>query len=180
MHPALTRRAALGGAAAALALASCADDEPDGGRRPGTVIGTLRSLTAFEHAAVAAWAAIGERLAGEARDYAAAIRERELRHIERLGELIRALGAEPPGGRAPDAYAPLFPRMSSEADALSFAADVEARLVRNYLDALQTVYDPDERRTVMEMGAEEAEDLAVVHVLSGTPAAPSAYVTGTL
>jgi hypothetical protein len=181
MHPGLTRRGALG-AAAALALASCGDDDApdDDGRPSGTAAGTLRSLTAFEHATVAAWAAIAERLRGEARDYAAAIRGRELRHVERLSELIRGFGGDPPQGRAAESYAPLFPRMRDEADALAFAADLEARLVRNQLDALQSLPDPGHRRTVMEITAEEAEDLAVVHVLAGARATPAPYVTGTL
>ncbi len=73
----------------------------------------------------------------------------------------------------------MFPRMSDSAEALHFARDLEARLVRAYLDALRSLPDAEQRRTAAEIAAEEAEDLAVVHVLAGTAAAPEPFVTGT-
>jgi rubrerythrin len=69
--------------------------------------------------------------------------------------------------------------METEADALRFAGDLEERLVRAYLDALRSLPEDEQRRVVAEIAAEEAEDLAVVHVLAGAPAAPFAFVTGT-
>src|SRR5918992_259770 len=67
----LTRRAALGGAAA-VTLGACGggDPAPAGGPEPGSGAAMLRSVMAFEHAAAAAWAAIGEGLRGDARGYA--------------------------------------------------------------------------------------------------------------
>jgi Ferritin-like domain len=176
----LTRRAALGGAAA-LTLASCGGSDPAPTRGPeaGSGAALLGSVTAFEHAAVAAWGAIGERLDGEAREYARAIRAREESHTERLSELIRELGGEPPAGRPPEYYEQGFALMRNEADALRFAADLEERLVRAHLDALQVLPGEDQRRVVAGIAAEEAEDLAVVHVLSGEPAAQLPFVTGT-
>jgi hypothetical protein len=176
----LTRRAALGGAAA-LTLASCSDSDPDPREGPeaGAGAALLGSVAAFEHAVVAAWGAIGERLDGEAREYAQTIRAREERHIEQLSELIRALGAEPPAGRPPTEYEPQFPVMRTEAEALRFAADLEERLVRAHLHALQVLPREEQRRVVAGIAAEEAEDLAVVHVLSGEPAARLPFVTGT-
>ena len=181
VHRTLTRRAALGGAAA-VALASCGggDPPPGGGPQAGSGAGLLGSIVALEHAGVAAWAAIAERLRGEARDYARAIRERELRHVDRVSELVRELGGEPPRGRTPAEYAPSFARMRDEAEALQFAADLEERLLRAYLDALRSLPREGQRRTAAEIAAEEAEDLAVVHVLAGDPAAPRPFVTGTL
>jgi hypothetical protein len=181
MSARLTRRGALGGAAAVV-LTSCGggDPPPSDGPEAGSGAGLLGSLAALEHAAAAAWAAIGEELRGGARGYADRIRERELRHAERVSELIRALGGEPPEGRTRDEYAPSFARMETESDALRFAADLEERLVRNYLDALRSLPDEEQRRVAAEIAAEEAEDLAVVHVLAGAPAAPRPFVTGTL
>ena len=127
----------------------------------------------------AAWAAIGERLRGEARNYAATIQTREERHTDRLSELIRELGGEPPAGRPPEDYAPQFPRMRTESEALRFAADLEERLVRAHLRALQTLPREDQRGVVAEIAAEEAEDLAAVYALSGEPAAQLPFVTGT-
>jgi hypothetical protein len=176
----LTRRAALGGAAA-LTLASCGggDPPPTDGPEAGSGAAVLGSLAAFEYAAAAAWGAIGERLEGEARRYARTIQAREERHAERISGLIRQLGGEPPEGRPPEDYAPQFPLMRDEDEALRFAADLEEQLVRSYLDALQTLPQEDQRRAVAEIAAEEAEDLAVVHVVSGRPAAQLPFVTGT-
>jgi hypothetical protein len=176
----LTRRAALGGAAA-VTLASCGggDPPPTDGPEAGSGAATLGSVCAFEHAAAAAWAAIGERLEGEAHDYAVTIRAREERHAERLAELIRELGGEPPEGRPREEYEPQFPLMRTSEEALRFAADLEERLVRAHLDALRTLREESQRRAVTAIAAEEAEDLAVVYALSGGPAAPEAFVTGT-
>jgi hypothetical protein len=181
VQPKTSRRAALGGAAA-LVLASCGGGDPPPSDEPaaGSGAGLLGSLAALEHAAAAAWAAIGEELRGEGRDYARRIRERELRHAERVSALIRALGGAPPEGRSREEYAPSFARMRTEADALHFAADLEEKLVRSYLDALRSLPGEDQRRAAAEIAAEESEDLAVVHVLAGMPAAPQPFVTGTL
>jgi hypothetical protein len=182
MLPPLTRRAALGGTAA-LVLASCGggDDPPPTGRpQAGSGAGLLNSLVALENAAVAAWAAIAELLDGDALSYARAIRKREVEHVARVRELVQALGGTPPEGRPAEEYARLFPRLRDRADALHFARDLEERLVRAYLDALHLLPSEDQRRVAAGIAAEEAEDLAVVHVLAGEPAAPQPFVTGTL
>jgi hypothetical protein len=140
----------------------------------------LGSVVALEHAAAAAWAAIGERLTGDGVRYARAIRERELAHAERLSALIVELGGEPPAGRSREEYEPSFARMRDEAEALAFAADLEESLVRSHLDALTKLPGEEQRRAVAEIAAEEAEDLSVVNVLAGEPAAPVPFVTGML
>jgi rubrerythrin len=180
MRPTLTRRGALGGAAA-LALASCGggDPPPATGPRAGSGAGLLNSIVALEHAGIAAWAAIAEVLRGDARRYAREIRERELAHAERVAALVTELGGTPPKTRSAEDYARLFPRMNDEADALHFARDLEERLVRAYLEGLRLLPDSDQRRATVEIAADEAEDLAVVHALAGEPAAPQAFVTGT-
>jgi hypothetical protein len=181
MQPALTRRGALGGAAA-LALASCGggDPAPPSGPRAGSGAGLLNSIVALEHAAIAAWAAIGEALQGDARRYARVIREREIANAERVADLVRKLGGTPPETRPADDYARLFPRLGDEADALHFARDLEERLVRAYLEGLRLLPESDQRRVTAEIAADQAQDLAVVHTLAGSPAAPQPFVTGTL
>jgi Ferritin-like domain len=181
MQPTLTRRAALGGGAA-LALASCGggDPPPAAGPRAGSGAGLLSSIVALEHAAIAAWAAIGEVLTGEGRGYAREIRAREVANAERMAELVRELGGTPPKARMAADYERLFPRLESEADALHFARDLEERLVRAYLEGVRLLPDAEQRRAAAEIAGAQAEDLAVVHALSGEPAAPQAFVTGTL
>jgi hypothetical protein len=181
MRSTLSRRAALGGAAA-LALGSCGGGDPPPSNRPraGSGAGVLGSIVALEHAGAAAWAAIAEALRGDARRYARAIRERELAHAARVADLVRQLGGTPPQARSAEDYAGLFPRLRSEADALHFARDLEERLVRAYLDGVRLLPERDQRRATAEIAAEEAEDLAVVHALAGGPAAPQPFVTGML
>jgi rubrerythrin len=180
MRSAFTRRGALG--AGALALASCggSDAPPSDQPEAGSGAGLLNSLVALENASVAAWAAIAEVLRGEGRRYAAEIRAREREHVARLGRLVRELGGTPPEGRPQREYDQQLPRLRDEADALHFAGDLEERLVRAYLDALRSLPDPDQRRTAAEIAAQEAEDLAAVHVLAGDIASPQPFVTGTL
>jgi rubrerythrin len=181
MRSTLTRRGALGGAAA-LALASCGGGDPPPSDQPraGSGAGVLNSIVALEHAGIAAWAAIAEVLRGDARRYARTIREREVGHAERVAGLVRQLGGTPPEARSDEDYARLFPRMRTEVDALHFARDLEERLVRAYLEGLRLLPDRDQRRATVELAGDEAEDLAVVHALAGEPAAPQPFVTGTL
>jgi len=181
MPSTLTRRGALGGAAA-LALASCGGGDPPPSDRPraGSGAGLLSSIVALEHAGIAAWAAIAEVLRGDARRYADAIREREVGHASRVADLVRQLGGTPPQARSAEDYARLFPRLRTEDDALHFARDLEERLVRAYLEGLRLLPDRDQRRATAEIAADEAADLAVVHALAGDPVAPQPFVTGML
>jgi hypothetical protein len=180
MSASLTRRGALGGLAA-VALASCGGDDPAPAGTPGagSGAGLLNSLVALEHAAVAAWTAIAAVLGVMGRAQARAIRAREIDHVHRLSALVRDLGGTPPQGRPRDEYEPMFPKLDDEAAALRFARDLEERLVRGYLDALRSLPDSEQRRVAAEIAAEEAEDLAVVQLISGHAAAPKAFVTGT-
>jgi Ferritin-like domain len=180
MQARLTRRAALGGAGM-LALASCGGDDPPPAGKPaaGSGAGLLNSIVALEHASVAAWAAIAAALTGKARSQAKIIRRRELQHVERISALVRDLGGSPPEGRPARVYAPMFPKLTDGADALHFARDLEERLVRAYLDALHSLPESRQRRAAAEIAAEEAQDLAVVQLLSGEPASTKAFVTGT-
>ena len=85
-----------------------------------------------------------------------------------MAELVRGLGGTPPSTRPAGDYARLSPP-EHQADALHFARDLEERLVRAYLEGLRLLPDSDQRRATVEIAAEEAEDLAVVHVLSRRP-----------
>ena len=175
----LTRRGALAGAA--IAVSSCGGGQapPPRGPRPGSGVGLLNSVLALEHATVAAYAALGARLAGPARAAASAIAAQERAHVERLSELITGLGGTPVAGRPPEAYEPSFPRLDDAADALLLAVDVEERLVRAYLDALAKLPAGPLRRAAAGLATSESEHLAVVHGLQGEPLAGEAFVTGT-
>jgi rubrerythrin len=182
MAPSLTRREALGGAAAALVLASCGggDPPPSPGPRPGSGAALLGSLLALEHAVVAAYAACEEVLSGDTLRNTRAIAEQERAHVSRLQGLIRDLGGEPPPGRSAAEYARTFPRLREPGDALAFAEDLEQRQVRAYLEALTELPDLGLRRAAAEIGADEGAQLAAVRVLQGLPAAQGPFVTGAL
>jgi rubrerythrin len=176
----LTRRAALGGAAMALAACGSSDPPPPTGPAPGSGAGLLNSILALEHAVVFAYGTGAELLEGEALRYVRAIQEQESEHVRRLEELIRGLGGTTARPRTREEYGRSFPNLRSAGDALRFAKDLEERLVRAYLDALTHLPDPGLRRAAAEIGADEGEHLAVVHVLRGDPPAPQPFVTGTL
>jgi len=181
MAPSLTRREALGGAAAAVLLGSCGGgDPPAGGARPGSGAALLGSLLALEHAVVAAYGACEEVLRGDALREARAIRLQERDHVTRLAGVIRELGGEPPRGKSAREYARTFPRLRNPDDALRFADDLEQSQVRAYLDALTDLPDLGLRRTAAEIGAEEGAQLAAVRVLQTLPAAQGPFVTGAL
>src|SRR4051794_28205606 len=138
MAPHVTRREALGGAAAALVLASCggSDPPPATGPRPGSGIALLGSLLALERAAVAAYGARLEVPAGRARAEVAAITAQERSHAAALESAIRDLGGTPPPGRSRAEYERTFPTLRTGRDALRFAEDLEERQVRAYLEAV--------------------------------------------
>ena len=140
----------------------------------------MNSILALEHAVVASYRAGTHLLDGEALRYARDIEEQERRHVRRLEELIRGLGGDAARPRTTEEYARSFPNLDGAAAMLRFAKDLEERLVRAYVDALTHLPDPDLRRAAAEIAADEAEHLAVVHVLRGGFPAPQPYVTGTL
>jgi rubrerythrin len=180
MPGSMTRRGALGAAGVVLASCGSSDPPPDTGPRAGSGAGLLNSILALEHAAVAAYAAGAGLLRGEARRYGREIEEQEREHVRRLEELIRGLGGTTARSRTPEEYARSFPLLHDERDALRFARDLEERLVRAYLQALPKLPDAELRRAAAEIGADESSHLAVINVLRGGPAAPRAFVTGTL
>jgi hypothetical protein len=175
----LTRRGVL--ATAAVATASCggSDPPPRRGPGPGSGVGLLNSVLAFEHAVVAAYAAGAPLLREPALGHARVIAEQEREHVRRMSELVEGLGGTPAQAKQPDEYERAFPRLRTASDALHFAEDLEERLVRAYLDALRKVPDPDLRRAAAVIGTNEAEHLAVVQGLRGEPLPTQAFVTGT-
>lgn len=180
MPASITRRAAFGGAAAVV-LGSCGggDPPPNGKPQAGSGAGVLNEIVALEQAAVAAWTAIGAVLPNDGREYAKIIRARKAGHVERVSALVRDLGGTPPEPLTQAEYLSMFPRLDGQPrDALRFASDLERRLVRAHLDALTSLPEVSQRRVAAQIAAEESQDLAVVRVLAGRPAAGQAFVTG--
>jgi rubrerythrin len=180
--PPLTRKCALGGSAALL-LMSCASDEPpspSASRRPRLAAGLLNSILAVEHTAVAAYGIGVELLDGEEQRYARRIEDQERGHVQRLEGLIHGFGGTSARPRTPEEYRRSFPLLHGGDDFLRFASDLEQRLVRTYLKALQVMIDPKLRRVAAEIASDEGAHLGTLNVMRGMPAAPRAFVTGTL
>ena len=180
MPGALTRRSVL--AAAAVTVSSCGGGgapPPGRGPRPGSGVGLLNSVLAFEHAGLAAYAALSGLLPARARAQVEEIADQEREHVRRLSDLIRGLGGTPVPGRPASSYAATFPRLRDADDALLLARDLEERLVRAHLDALMKLPAGPLRRAAAALATSEAEHLAVVNGLGGRPLAPQAFVTGT-
>jgi Ferritin-like domain len=182
MPPFLTRREALGGAAVALVLASCGggDPAPPGTGGPGSGVGLLSSLLAFEHAVIAAYGACEEVVSGRVLRELRAIRAQERSSAMALEKLITDLGGEPPEGKSAAEYAREFPRLGTPADALRFAQDLEERQVRANLEALTKLPGADLRFQAVGGLGDHPEHLAAVRVLQGLPAAEGPFVTGAL
>ncbi len=68
--------------------------------------------------------------------------------------------------------------MSDQRDVLTFAADVERRSVRKYLEALPRLAEADVRGPLAEIAVAQGRHLALVRGLRGDPQAPDAFVTG--
>ena len=180
MSGGLTRRSAI--AVAAVTVSSCGggQDPPSGrGARPGSGVGVLNSVLALEHASLAAYAALAERLVRPERSRAQEIAEQEREHVRRLSDLIEGLGGTPVAGRAARDYAPSFPRLRDAGDALLLAQDIEERLLRAHLEALVKLPAGPLRRSAAALATSEAEHLALVQGLRGEQMAQAAFVTGT-
>lgn len=175
-----TRRGLLALAAGGLALAGCGDDGPTPARGPAreSQAATLNSTLAFEHAVIAAYRTATPLSRGRARDDLRAIEAQEAAFAERLTALVRRYGGEPVGPRSLAEYQRAFPRMSDQHDVLTFAADLERRSVRKFLEALPRLADADARGPLAEIVVAQGRHLALVRGLRGDPQAPDAFVTG--
>ena len=178
--PAPTRREllAVGGVAAGGTLLAGCGDGGAGKPDPKQDAGALNVVLGYEHTAIAAYRAGRRFLSAKSRALADRIVAQERAHAGALERAVRRLGGRPVGPLLDEEYARSFPRLRSEADALRFARDLERRIVRAYLEALQQVGDTRLRPQLAAIVACEAEHLAVVTERNGQAPARDAFVTG--
>ncbi|HYP47009.1 MAG TPA: ferritin-like domain-containing protein [Thermoleophilaceae bacterium] len=177
-----SRRTLLAGAGVAVALGACGEDDAprrEAGARSAGDARLLNRALALEHTAVAAYD-LGAQLV-RARELGPwrAIAEQEREHARRLSQLVRERGGRPAQARLPEEYERSFPRLRTPGDALRFAADLENRIVRSYLESLAKLRDPALRRLAAAIATSEAEHLVLLGELRGVDPAPDAFVTGT-
>jgi hypothetical protein len=176
----LSRRAALGLAAAAL-LAGCDGDEdvqdttqtisPERKRGDAAVIASLLDA---ERTAVFAYGT-ARRLLGRLAD---GFLEHERAHARALEKALVALGVEPEPPRPRSAYATDFPPLRTREDALRFALDVEETQIAAYGDSMPALFTPEVRVTLTTIFAAQAEHAAVLLGELGEPQAPRDFVVG--
>jgi rubrerythrin len=176
-----TRRGLLALAAGGVALSACGDEPATGPRAPSrsSQAATLNSALAFEHAVIAAYRAGDPLVRGRARARLREITAQERDFARQLAALVRRYGGEPAQPRSEPEYRRSFPLLTAAEDVLTFAADLERRSVRKFLEALPRLSGPEPRRPLAEIAVAQGRHLAVVRALAGEPPAPDAFVTGT-
>ncbi len=175
-----TRRGLFGLALGGATLTACGD-EPAAPRRPSreSQAATLNSALAFEYAALAAYRTGKPLATGRTLAALRAIAAQEHAFARRLTTLVERYGGEPAKPRSSAEYRRSFPALGDARDVLTFAADLEQRSVRKYLEALPLLIDADLRRALAQIAVAQGRHLALVRALRGDPPAPSAFVTGT-
>jgi hypothetical protein len=177
----LSRRAALGLAAAAL-LAGCDGDDEDTQDTTQTIsperkrgdAAVMASLLDAERTAVFAYGAARRRLGSLGDQFLA----HERAHARALEKGLVRLGVEPEPPRPQSAYANDFPPLRTREDALRFALDVEETQVAAYGDSLPALFTPEMRVTVATIFATQASHLAVLLGELGEPQSPRAFIVG--
>lgn len=165
----------------AATLSACGDgDEPPAGEPPNPErdAAVLAPLLDQEYAAVVAYGAIGEALAGDARRLAAGFRALEEEHAERVKAAIERIGRTAPGPQDEDDYRRGFPDLATAEDALEFAADVERTAIASYLAATAKLSTAAMRGEVAAIVTTEAEQLSVLLLEQGRSPLPEPFVGG--
>ena len=177
----LSRRAALGLAAASL-LAGCNGDDEDAQDTTQTIsperkrgdAAVIASLLDAERTAVIAYATARRRLGSLADGFL----EHEQAHAQALEKALTRLGARPEPPRPRSAYATDFPPLRTREDALRFALDVEQTQIAAYGDSMPALFTPEVRVTLTTIFAAQAEHMAVLLGELGEPQAPRDFVVG--
>lgn len=177
----LSRRAALGLAAAAF-VAGCGGDDEDAQDTTQTIsperklgdAAIVTSLLDAERTAAVAYATARPRLGRLARGFLS----HELAHARALEKALVELGGEPEPPRPSSAYASGFPPLRSREDALRFVVDVEQTQVAAYGDSLAAIFTPELRVTVATILGNQGEHLAVLLGELGEPQAPKDFLVG--
>jgi hypothetical protein len=141
-------------------------------------VDVLNQTLAIEHLGIAAYdAALGTGLLdGPTADAARAFRSDHANHRGLIEEQIVARGGTPVSARAADDYAKAYPPLTTQAEIVAYAIELEATAARSYV---RTVAEYDDRSLALlgaEIGAVEAQHWAVLLAASGANPVPSPII----
>jgi hypothetical protein len=99
-----------------------------------------------------------------------------MRHRELIVEQIVARGGTPVGARSADDYAKSYPPLTTEADIVAYAIELEAGAARSYVASVAEYEDRSLALLGAEIGAVEAQHWAVLLAASGANPVPSPII----
>jgi hypothetical protein len=177
----LLRLAGAATLAGSEALAACGDDHtaaPSGAARARHDAAVLNGLLDYEHTLIAAYLAGSRLLDGPALATTRRVLEQERRHTAALRSAIVRRGGRPNAPQSAAEYAQAFPRLTDRRVVLTFAVDLEDRVVRAYEEALPLLTAPELRRAAAAILTNEAQHASVMLEARGRSPIPTAFVTG--
>jgi rubrerythrin len=171
----VTRRAALGGAAASLLVprAALADQ-----KKAQSAAALTSSLRAVQTAVVAYEAIANGNLLGRSVDSTfRSFLDQESQHAKALGDALDQMG-EPQPIPPRRAQIPGLDTLRSERQAVGFAIDLERHALSAYYAATRQLKDANALKTLASIMACDAQHVTVLRQLAGRPAVPHAFETG--
>jgi bacterioferritin (cytochrome b1) len=178
----LTRRRALGYAAAAAATAARGGSLPavslaDQGSE--TLVAALGGALTLELSAVESYDLFVASGIATHRTRAAMrrCRDHDLAHAHRLRVTIERLGGIPPHAPNP-ADIPSLTAATTEPAALDFAIALEEQTIGSYIAIFRMIHNRSLVRTLGSIMTSDAQQLVVLRQLAGSPPVPSAFEQG--
>jgi len=171
----VTRRTALAGAAASLALPRVALAED---KKAMNAAALTRSLQVVQ-AAVVSYEAIanGDLLGRPVETTFRSVLDQERQHATALGDALDQMGRKQPiPPRRGDI--PGLTSLRTQEQALAFAIDLERRAISTYYNAMRTLKDANALKTLASIMGCDGQHVTVLRQLAGRPAVPHAFETG--
>ena len=162
------------GAGSAVFLGACGGGDGGATGERDRDLAILNHALSLELTAVAAYRRASEPLAGEELATFEAFLAQEQEHADALTKAIKQRG----GTAVADPVRLRYPKLGERRGALAFASDVENVMIAAYLEAVPMLSASDLRAIAGEIGAVEAEHLAVIAGQLGRPQVPEAFVRG--
>lgn len=169
-----------GGSAVLLGACGAGDSAQNVDEETQADIDLLNRALEIELSAVAAYTQGAELLEGGARELGEQFAEQEQEHADALEVVIDDLGGEPVEALSAEEYAKELGlgKLRSADDVLKFAVDLENTAIATYNNAVGAITQPDLRRTIYTIVANEAQHLSVLLGELGEPQVPDAFVSG--
>ena len=171
----VTRRTALAGAAASLALPRVALAEDEKAMNAAALTRSLRVVqaTVVSYEAIANGDLLGRPVETTFRSFL----DQERQHATALGDALDQMGRRQPipptRGEIPG-----LTSLRTQKQALAFAIDLERRAISTYYDATRILKDANALKTLASIMGCDGQHVTVLRQLAGRPAVPHAFETG--